>query len=373
MTADSFAPRWAASPSEILRFWLAARGLGPRDLADRTGRSESWAEDLLGGTIDIDVDTAYLIAEATSTTPSFWEAAETQFETDQENVTLDTWCEHMPIKHMSAMGWIPQADSWYDSARSALDFFGVASVAEWNSYYGALISNARLRSERPGQTRTPELATWMRACELFAPEVSESYSEDRLRGALEEVRSCVTWPDPARFVPHIQRTLGRAGVRLAIVRAAPASFLSGAAWHDASGSPIIGLTARGLTDDRVWFSLYPEAAHILLDPEAAAPFVDELDSSTVAGTSSFQDSDDPTSEREADTLAVEYLLDDIAKLLDLQGSTLGVREIVRLAAANNTSPGVVVGQLQHLGILEFSRRNSLKRRYQWSGSILGKR
>jgi Zn-dependent peptidase ImmA (M78 family) len=49
-------------------------------------------------------------------------------------------------------------------------------------------------------------------------------------------------------------------------------------------------------------------------------------------------------------------------LLDLRADG---REIIRFARHLGVSPGIVVGQLQHLGRIKHNRLNYLKRRFEW--------
>jgi Zn-dependent peptidase ImmA (M78 family) len=40
--------------------------------------------------------------------------------------------------------------------------------------------------------------------------------------------------------------------------------------------------------------------------------------------------------------------------------------IIEFAKSAGVAPGLIVGQLQHAGILGFNQMNHLKRRYQWT-------
>ena len=50
------------------------------------------------------------------------------------------------------------------------------------------------------------------------------------------------------------------------------------------------------------------------------------------------------------------------KLKNIRGN---MKKIVSLAMEAGVSPGIVVGQLQYLGYIDFKYLNSYKRRYNW--------
>jgi Zn-dependent peptidase ImmA (M78 family) len=124
------------------------------------------------------------------------------------------------------------------------------------------------------------------------------------------------------------------------------------------GFGIIGLTARHLTSDHLWFTFFHEAAHLLLDASLDA-HVDELSVAT----------SDPE-ERAVDDLAARMLLSEPGlKMLDTL--SLDLQSIIRLAHEVRVAPGIVVGQLQFRQRLGYgSSLNNLKRHYRWTGATL---
>ena len=68
----------------------------------------------------------------------------------------------------------------------------------------------------------------------------------------------------------------RAGVALALVEPFRKTALSGAAWWLSPSAAIIELSARHKSDDHLWFSLFHEAAHLVLHSKKAV-FVDGPD------------------------------------------------------------------------------------------------
>jgi Zn-dependent peptidase ImmA (M78 family) len=111
------------------------------------------------------------------------------------------------------------------------------------------------------------------------------------------------------------------------------------------------LSFRHLSDD-FWFAFFHEAGHLLMHGE----------------NSIFLEGDDSLStveEEEANTFAASTLIptdyhDELTNL-----PTNGIA-IMRFARRIGISPGIVVGQLQHRGILRRNQLSNLKRRYTWT-------
>lgn len=121
------------------------------------------------------------------------------------------------------------------------------------------------------------------------------------------------------------------------------------------GRPLIQLSARHLSDDHFWFSFFHEAGHIVLHPREEM-YVD-----------SFEDEVNDNVDAEANAFAESHLF---PAGVTVQGRPT-LRSIVRAAQANGVSTGVVVGQLQHRGVIRHGQFNTLKRRYAWDGPSLG--
>jgi len=70
-------------------------------------------------------------------------------------------------------------------------------------------------------------------------------------------------------------------------------------------------------------------------------------------------------EQEANDFAARALIPDIFRS-ELDGLPLRHEDLIRFARRVGVSPGIVAGQLQHLGRLRRDQMNRLKRRFEWS-------
>lgn len=114
------------------------------------------------------------------------------------------------------------------------------------------------------------------------------------------------------------------------------------------------LSFRYLSDDHFWFTFFHEAGHIVLHKSNAA-FIED----------NSPDKNYSNEEKEANIFAGEILIPH-----ELQGELSRLRgnkrNIISFAMKAGVSPGIVVGQMQHRGIIDHKYLNSFKRRYDWN-------
>ena len=115
---------------------------------------------------------------------------------------------------------------------------------------------------------------------------------------------------------------------------------------------MIQLSARHKSDDHLWFSFFHEAAHILLHSKKNI-FVDEANGS------------DAELEAEANNWAADALVPRAAWRRFVQSSPRSEFAVRTFAVEQGISPGIVVGMLQHQGILPWTHLNGLKVRLDW--------
>ena len=180
-----------------------------------------------------------------------------------------------------------------------------------------------------------------------------------LNEALPHLTDLSRIADPTIFMPELQRICADVGLAVAIVRPPRGCPVSGVAMSMKSGVRVVGLSGRYLSDDHLWFTFMHEVAHLLLhDPQV---YVDDIDRQRTGGVDEH--------EIQADALASRILLS--GRSLAVLGPQPTPMAIHGFGIDAGVSNGVVVGQLQHAGILPFdSRLNRLKHRYSWDGTVL---
>jgi Zn-dependent peptidase ImmA (M78 family) len=110
------------------------------------------------------------------------------------------------------------------------------------------------------------------------------------------------------------------------------------------------LSFRYLSDDHFWFTFFHEAGHLLLHSEKL----------TFLEDGSYFDAKEEEANRFSEsTLIPERHQEDFRHL------SMERHAIRNFARTLGISPGIVVGQLQHMGRLRHNQLNNLKVWYDW--------
>lgn len=267
----------------------------------------------------------------------------------EEELAAAAWAKSFPVRELAKRGIKPARGG--NPVSALLSFFGVASVEAWHIKYGE--ANVAYRHSPSFASDRFALAAWLRLAEHDAAgQPCATYREPAFREALAEVRGLTRAPI-AESIQEARRLCNGAGVALSLIEPLSKARLSGAAWWHSARRPIIALSARHKTDDHLWFSLFHEAAHILLHGKKSL-FVDG------------PDNDGNDMEVEANAWAANFL---VPRTDWRRFTRLGVytrAAVLQFAEEQEVAPGIVVGSLQHQGLLPWSHLNDLKVRLQWT-------
>ena len=352
-------PDWVSPPGYTIVSILEEREITIEQFAHQIGRSAAATQKILDGSHAIDVDLAHRLAKAIGASENFWMAREHDYRAslaEPENVridSLDGLVSKLPVSDMQKFGWIESVRSSDELIAECLDFFGVSSLAQWQGRYENAFQYAAYRRSTAYASCEVSTATWLRQGEIETEndEVS-NWSPKVLESQIPHVRRLTWYKRPALFLPKLKEALAKAGVKFAVVRAPKGCSASGAVRILADGTPHIQLSFRYLSDDQFWFSLFHEIAHLLLHYDKM-PILENTE---------------PTEEQcehEANEYAAQVIVPVLYReeLLSLGGSRF---PIIDFAKKVGVAPGLIVGQLQHEGIIRFNQMQHLKRRFRWT-------
>jgi HTH-type transcriptional regulator/antitoxin HigA len=180
------------------------------------------------------------------------------------------------------------------------------------------------------------------------------FDRSKLMKALGNIRALAATTDVQEFLPKIKQELAKAGVAFVIAKPFGKIALSGVSRWLSPRKALIQLTLRHKSDDHFWFTLFHEAAHLLLHSRKTV-FVDGRGKEA---TGSKEE------EEEANSWAADFPIPrQIFSIFCQSSPTAGA--VRRFAREIGVSPGIVVGQLQNAGCISFGYLNELKVRYQW--------
>jgi HTH-type transcriptional regulator / antitoxin HigA len=359
MSGSGFTPLWASPPGATMLELMTRKGLTIDSLEKTLALTEDRTRALLDGRAPINLDLARSISRVLGGSPEFWLARDCQYWDDLDRVEADKWVSTLPTFFMRQRELISKSRDRLSRIDECLQFFGLENVHAWSDKYQPTVASARYRRHsdmlQPGAT-----SVWLRQGERVAEHLALApYDPDRFAAAMSEVRSLTRRADPRVFIPALQRAYADVGVAVAVVQAPPGCSVSGAVIRTAT-NPLIVLSGRYLSDDHFWFTVMHESAHVLFHEQQQA-VLDVFDQSTTPA--------DSESEKEADRFASEVLVPQ-EHLTSLRAAPLTARSVVSAAHRAGVAPGIVVGALQHAGVLAYTRLNSLKRRYVWQGAVL---
>jgi len=365
MTSYSVAessPRWASAPGATIAKLLRAHHLSTDDLAEALNVSDPYARRLISGEAPITEELAQAISALLGSTPDFWRSREEQYRDSVAWLEVDDLVQRSPVDQMLQRGWIEETSSWQDQAKALLAYYDVPSAEAWTTRWGQRLSESHFRTSPSFESNDLSLAAWVRQAEIQAyHQTLGGWSPAALRSAIPELRGLTKISNPQKFLPIASTVLARAGVALVVIPSTPSNRLSGAALKLSSRARVIALTARHLSDDHLWFTLFHEIGHLLLH-DAEEEFLDVLDA---------EESGESEIEVEANHFARDALLPNGVSALEQTRSTgPTMREVVAFAHAEGVSPGIVVGRLQYDKIVRYNQLRRLIRKYSWDGSSL---
>jgi len=361
-TESLISSAWVVPPGQTIRDLIAANQLSTRELAQRIDLSPEGLDCLLEGVAPLTEPVALRLATVFGATASFWLRREAQYRSKLQTDSVAPehtdeqyreWMKGLPVKDMVQFGWLEEAASPEEKLQKCLEFFGVPSLEAWNKSYGEANEGVAFRASDAYPANELATAAWLRQGELLSERIdSSAWNPQLFRSALADARALTLIPDPKEFVPKLQALCAAAGVSVVIVRAPSGCRASGATYFVEPDKAVLMLSGRYLTDDHFWFSFFHEAGHLLLHWDVKSPILET--------------NEDRHSEREqeANHFAADILLpEEYQDRLPRVGGSL--RGIIRLARDAGISRGIVVGQLQHRGLVKQGHFNDLKTRYKW--------
>ncbi len=360
-TLSDFAPDWIVTPGDTIADLIEERGWTKAELAQRTGFTAKHINQLLKGAASITQDTALKLEKVLGSTARFWLNLEAQYreqlarKADVFALEADVdWLKELPLKDMLKFGWVKKMEIKALQVHECLKYFSVSSVSAWRVQYKQPVAAYRANSKL---TKIPAaVSTWLRQGERLADGIRcERFDKEKFNAALRQIRTLTCESAPQKFVPKLTQLCADAGVALVIAPAPEGCPVSGATKWLAPDKALIILSVRGKTDDKLWFTFFHEAAHLLKHGKSLT-FLDILG----------EDGLDPAEEAEADAFARDFLLP-LSDYQDFVNSNrLTTHTVNQFAQTQGVALGIVVGRLQFDGLLPYTHLNGLKTKYEWA-------
>lgn len=357
---DEFRPRWASPPGDTIRTVMADRSWSIETLASELEISSYEATSLLDGSISITIRLARKLADTLGGTTRFWVNRDARYRESLDWIEADRWVSALPISDMVKLGWLESSGDWYTNIVACMEFFDVDTPVHLHPTKVRIL-DAQYRAKPRTLEQDACITAWVRHVQQLATGIScADWDRSAFQALLPQLAKLSRNSDPESFIPELQRLASGVGVALVVARTPAGCPANGVSMALPSGTRVIGLSGRYMADDHLWFTMFHEAGHLILHDRENV-YIDEITLDVQQDTTEI--------EAEADRFASEQLLP--SRLLSELAGVPSPNEIHGLANRAGVSDGVVVGQLQHHGILSYkSRLNRLKRRYRWDGPAL---
>jgi hypothetical protein len=270
----------------------------------------------------------------------------------------DEWVRLFPLKEMRQLQFsLPEGRS---DADVLLGFFGVTSPESWASVWRA--SSVRYRQTRNLKAREEAIAAWVRETEIVARGLDVAdFDAARLRGSIGSLRQ-LTRMRVDEVMDPIQETCAKVGVAVVLVPALRSTGISGCARWLTEKRALVGLTLRYKTDDQFWFTFFHELGHLLLH-RSKRPFV--VDNADEDLADRVVDPEMQQIEAEANRFSADTLISPAALGAFLRAGQFTNESIHEFSETVGVGPGIVVGRLQHEGVIAPHQGNTLKQKIDW--------
>jgi addiction module HigA family antidote len=362
---NQYEPNYAILPGEVLSSELELRDMSQQELSKRTGLSAKHIVSIVKGKAPITPETAIKLERAIGMPANYWLNLESNYQEikarldEEEKLEADLqWLKRIPVNEMVKFDWIKRYKDKTDQLREVLRFFGIASAGQWEDMWPRL-SIAYRQSSRY-KVYPEAVSAWLRKGELDAASIHcAAFNRQKFRQVLDEIRA-LTDMTPDEFVSKMQALCAEAGVAVVFAPSLPKTGVSGATRWVHSKKAVIQLSLRYRSNDHLWFTFFHEAGHILLHGKKDL-FIERTDKSSNGLTEE--------KEAEANHFAQNELIPPRALEKFIQSGVLTKADICSFAKQVGIAPGIVVGQLQHRGALDYQFCNDLKQFYKWDHEL----
>lgn len=347
----------AFAPGDYIREELEARVWSQLDLADILGRPPQAVNEIISGKRSITPDTAKALGDAFGTSAQLWmnldsayQLAKLSEDTNAVSRKARLW-EMAPLKEMQRRGWIERSSSVEVLESQVLDFFEIQTLDE-----PIELRHAARKSTDYGSLTASQLAWLCRARRIAraVPVTGRFATGKSVTSTITELTKLKMEPEEIRHVP---RVLAEAGIRFLIVAPLNQSKIDGVTFWLADDQPVIALSFRFDRIDWFWHTLMHEMWHVQQSDGKEGPIVD----TELVGSNAQPYADKPDNERAADTFAAAFLIEpnELAKFISRVHPLYSRLKIAAFAKRLMVHPGLVVGQLQHLGKIQWAHSRDM--------------
>ncbi|MCH7854060.1 MAG: ImmA/IrrE family metallo-endopeptidase [Proteobacteria bacterium] len=255
-----------------------------------------------------------------------------------------------PYPEIAKLGWVKPTRKRTEKVLELRRFFGVASL---HNLQGVHAYAPAFRQSGRSEVSHEALVAWLRGGALEADKIeTKQFDGVKARAALQSLRH-MTREEPEIFLPQLEQQLADAGIAFVLLPHLPKTCTHGATFWLTPGKAVLMMTIRGSWADIFWFSLFHELGHILLHGKRHTFLENGID-----------DPDWKKQEEEADEFAQKTLIPPAFWRSFVKAGHFGATSIESFADEMDIAPGIIVGRLQHDGLIPHNHHMH-RVRYKW--------
>lgn len=361
---NEYYPQTVTHPGEDLREKLEELQMSPKEFAVRCNKPIKTISEVLNGKSSITPDMAIQFENVLQVPARYWLKRQYHYDeatarNNRQEIIKEAveWARAFPYKDMAKKDWVPQTRKWEARAEALLEYFGISSHHSWAKVYLYTELKASFRISL-AHTKTPHaLSAWLRRGDIQARDITApEYSDKALKAILPKLKEIMA-AHPADFFEQAQSLCLQAGVKVVCTPCLPKAPINGVArWIENNTRPLIQLSSRYKRNDIFWFSFFHELGHILLHGKKDV-FLENAD---YAGAGLEK-------EAEADDFAVRWTFSEKEEAEVMAADFRSEETILQYARRFGTHPAMIVGRLQHRGVLDHSEGAGFRVRIDWGG------
>lgn len=348
-----YQPDFVSHPGETLRETIDAWDITQAALAERTGKTLKAINEIVQGKSAITPETALQLEKVLGVPAGFWLNREARYQEFKARAAAadssskdEAWARGFPVRAMERRGWLPSVKGSAETVDALLGFFGVANVEAWEVVWAEVAAQYRKAKAFEGERKA--LFAWLRRGEVLARVIeTRPWNAAGFNEVLRSIRSMTLQPFESAW-PQAVALCATVGVVVVVEPELPKSRVFGATRWLSPTRALVQLSLRYRTEDHFWFTFFHEAAHILKHGKKEV-FVE-------GGTLPSRE------EEEADRFAAETLIPTRNLESFLRTWKRDEASLRGFADEQGIAPGIVVGRLQHDGLVLRSHLNGLRRR-----------
>ena len=348
----------AVPPGEYLTEVAEDMGMSQAELARRMGRPVQAISEIANGIKSITPDTALQLEQVLGVPAHIWTGLEAEYQLTKARGEAAEQVEHetdlavgFPYPEIAKLGWVKTTRKRSEKVMELRRFFGVASL---HNLPGVRAYAPAFRQSARPEVSHEALVAWLRGGALEAEKIeTQQFDSVKARAALQAIRH-LTKEEPKVFLPALKQELAEAGIAFVLLPHFPKTYTNGSTFWLTPTKAVLMMTIRGSWADIFWFSLFHELGHILLHDKRHTFLEDGID--------------DPSwkkQEEEADVFAQKTLIPPASYRSFVKAGNINTTSIASLADEIDIAPGIIVGRLQHDGLLPLNHHIH-RTRYKWA-------